>query len=116
MRISTPNGTFETNDPAETENALRTYPEVWVSGKDEYPCLSVLTSGESACVNYFGTNESDQWLSKSDSTRSMRFCPGGEDWDSPADAVISLGTAIECVNEFCRTLTRPTNIQWQYGV
>lgn len=110
MRISTPNGTFETDDPARIENALRTCPEVWVSGEDDYPCLSILINGNLACVNFFGSVESDLWLSKSNSTRSVRFCPGGEDWDSPADAVISLGTALECVNEFCRTLTRPTNI------
>ncbi len=83
---------------------------------DDYPCISVLTNGEYACVNYFGKQESDLWLSKSGSTQSVRFYPGGAEWDSPADAVISIETAIECVGEFCRCLTRPTNIEWQYGV
>ena len=116
MRISTPNGTFETNDPAETENALRTFPEIWVSGEDEYPCLSILISGENACVNFFGTDESDLWLSKSDSKQSVTFYPDGAEWQAPEDAIISINDALECVSEFCRTLTRPTNIQWQYGV
>ena len=48
MRISTPSGTFETNDPAQIETALRQSPEVWVSGEDSYPCLSILISGENA--------------------------------------------------------------------
>lgn len=116
MRISTPGGTFETSDPAIIENALRQNPEVWVSGEDDYPCISVLTNGESACVNYFGIDENDLWLSRSDSTRSITFYPDGAEWDCPANAVVSIETALQCVTEFSRTHTRPTNIRWQYGV
>lgn len=116
MRISTPSGTFETNDPAQIENALRQNPEVWVSGEDSYPCLSILISGENACVNYFGTDENDLWLSQSDSSQSVTFYPDGAEWDCPADAVVSVETALECIREFCQTLARPANILWQYGV
>jgi hypothetical protein len=30
--------------------------------------------------------------------------------------VISIDTALQCVREFCLTLTRPDCIKWQYGV
>lgn len=116
MRISTPSGTFETNDPAQIETALRQSPEVWVSGNDSYPCLSILISGENACVNYFGTDENDLWLSQSNSKQSVTFYPGGAKWQAPEDAIISINDALECVSEFCQTLARPANILWQYGV
>lgn len=116
MHISTENASFTTNDPDLIESTLRSSREIWISGEDKYPCLTILTSGEKACVNYFGAEESDMWLSRSESTRSEVFTAGGEKWESPADAVIGIDEALQCVREFCITLTRPACIKWQYGV
>lgn len=116
MQISTENAAFSTSDPDLIENTVRSSREIWISGESKYPCLTILTSGEKACVNYFGRQESDMWLSQSESTQSEVFIAGGEQWQSPADAVISIDEALQCVREFCGTLTRPACIKWQYGV
>ncbi len=116
MQISTENAAFSTSDPDLTESTVRSSREIWISGESKYPCLTILTSGEKACVNYFGRQESDMWLSQSESTQSEVFIAGGEQWQSPADAVISIDEALQCVREFCGTLTRPACIKWQYGV
>lgn len=116
MQISTENAAFSTSDPDLIESTVRSSREIWISGESKYPCLTILTSGEKACVNYFGRQESDMWLSQSESTQSEVFIAGGEQWQSPADAVISIDEALQCVREFCLTLTRPACIKWQYGV
>ena len=116
MQISTENAAFSTSDPDLIESTVRSSRAIWISGKSKYPCLTILTSGEKACVNYFGRQESDMWLSQSESTQSEVFIAGGEQWQSPADAVISIDEALQCVREFCGTLTRPACIKWQYGV
>lgn len=116
MQISTENAAFSTSDPDLIESTVRSSREIWISGESKYPCLTILTSGEKACVNYFDRQESDMWLSQSESTQSEVFIAGGEQWQSPADAVISIDEALQCVREFCGTLTRPACIKWQYGV
>ena len=116
MQISTENAAFSTSDPDLIESTVRSSREIWISGESTYPCLTILTSGEKACVNYFGRQESDMWLSQSESTQSEVFIAGGEQWQAPADAVISIDEALQCVREFCGTLTRPACIKWQYGV
>lgn len=116
MQISTENAAFSTSDPDLIESTVRSSREIWISGESKYPCLTILTSGEKACVNYFGRQESDMWLSQSESTQSEVFIAGAEQWQSPADAVISIDEALQCVREFCGTLTRPACIKWQYGV
>lgn len=116
MQISTENAAFSTSDPDLIESTVRSSREIWISGESKYPCLTILTSGEKACVNYFGRQESDMWLSQSESTQSEVFIAGGEQWQSPADAVIGIDEALQCVREFCVTLTRPACIKWQYGV
>lgn len=116
MQISTENAAFSTSDPDLIESTVRSSREIWISGREKYPCLALLTCGGNACVNYFGVDEGDMWMSRSESTQSAIFLAGGEQWQSPADAVISIDEALQCVREFCGTLTRPACIKWQYGV
>ena len=116
MHISTEDSDFFTDSTEQIESAVRTSREIWISGREKYPCLALLTNGGNACVNYFGANEGDMWMSRSESTQSAIFLAGGVEWEAPADAVISIDTALQCVREFCLTLTRPDCIKWQYGV
>jgi len=37
--------------------------ELWISGKQPYPCISVCISGEYAAINYFQNDTGDMWLS-----------------------------------------------------
>ena len=101
MHISTENSDFFTDSTEQIESAVRTSREIWISGREKYPCLALLTN---------------MWMSRRESTQSAIFLAGGVEWEAPADAVISIDTALQCVREFCLTLTRPDCIKWQYGV
>ena len=116
MHISTENSDFFTDSFEKIGNAIRTSREIWISGEEKYPCLAILINGGKACANYFGTDESDIWMSQSESTQGSVFWVSGAQWESPADSVISIGAALQCVRQFCVTLTRPECIKWQYGV
>lgn len=37
--------------------------ELWISGQQSYPCISVCISGEYAAINYFQNDTGDMWLS-----------------------------------------------------
>ena len=67
--------------------------ELWISGKQPYPCISVCISREYAAINY--------------------FMAAGEEWEPDVNAVISINTAFSCIREFCATYERPCCIQWQ---
>lgn len=87
--------------------------EFWINGEDAYPCLSLLTNGEYANVNYFLNETSNMWLSLGDLDKEVTFLAAGVEWPAPADTVIPFETGIRCVEEFCHTLSRPTCIEWQ---
>lgn len=88
--------------------------EFWInSEEDAYPCLSLLTNGEYANLNYFLNEAGDMWQSLGNLDKEVTFLAAGIEWPAPADTVIPFETAIQCVEEFCHTLSRPTGIEWQ---
>lgn len=116
MHISTENGETMTDRFEEIVDIIDSSSEVWISGEDNYPCLSLLINDDKVCVNYFGVEKDDLWMSRSDTLQTVTFLISGEEWEAPEDSVISMGKALECVKEFCRTLSRPSCIDWQIGV
>lgn len=116
MLVCTEKGSFSAESCTQIIGIVKYSRESWISGKEKYSCLVVLINGENACVDYFGTDERDCWLSKSEGTQRVVFTAGGEEWEAPADAVVSVKAALECVKLFCETPERPNNIKWQYGV
>ncbi len=87
--------------------------EFWISHEDAYPCLSLLTNGEYANLNYYLNETGNMWQSLGDLDKEITFLAAGIEWPAPADTVIPFETAIGCVEEFCHTLSRPTGIEWQ---
>lgn len=88
--------------------------EIWVSSEENpYPCLSILVKGEYACVHYFGKEEGDIWQSCGEFEKEVVFLAGSEEWIAPAYVIISMETAINCMEEFCDTMERPKCIEWK---
>ena len=96
------------------EALIRRFPmeEIWLSGESAYPCLVVQTNANFACITYFHST-GVMWMSHGGSSECLTFYAGGELWEAPSDAVISLTDAILCCQEFYRNHSRPTNIRWQ---
>lgn len=87
--------------------------EMWVSREGEqYPCLSILVKGEYACVHYFEDEEGDVWQSLGEFEEGITFLAGGEAWEAPADVIIPIEKALDCMEEFCDTKKRPKCIRW----
>ena len=88
--------------------------ELWISGKQPYPCISVCISGEYAAINYFQNDTGDMWLSYNEENQEdVTFMAAGEEWEPDVNAVISINSAFSCIREFCATYERPCCIQWQ---
>lgn len=88
--------------------------EIWVSGKEAYPCMAVCINGKYAAVNYFQNDAGDMWLSYNEKNQEeVIFMAGGEEWEPDVHAIISIKSAFSCVREFCTTYERPSCIQWQ---
>lgn len=88
--------------------------DIWISGEEKYPCLSILVNGEYACVHYFANENGEVWQSFGNLQREIIFKAGGEEWEAPADTILSLEMAIECMKEFCsKRFRRPECIEWQ---
>ena len=88
--------------------------ELWISGKQPYPCISVCISGEYAAINYFQNDAGDMWLSYNEENQEdVTFMAAGEEWEPDVNAVISINSAFSCIREFCATYERPCCIQWQ---
>ena len=88
--------------------------EIWVSGKEAYPCMAVCINGKYATVNYFQNDVGNMWLSYNEKNQEkVIFMAGGEEWEPDVNAVISIKSAFSCVREFCTTYERPSCIQWQ---
>ena len=88
--------------------------ELWISGKQPYPCISVCISGEYAAINYFQNDTGDIWLSYNEENQEdVTFMAAGEEWEPDVNAVISINSAFSCIREFCATYERPCCIQWQ---
>lgn len=88
--------------------------EIWVSGKEAYPCMAVCINGKYATVNYFQNDVGNMWLSYNEKNQEkVIFMAGGEEWGPDVHAIISIKSAFSCVREFCTTYERPSCIQWQ---
>ena len=88
--------------------------EIWISGEDAYPCISVCINGKYAAINYFQNDIGDMWLSYNEENQEeVTFIVSGEEWKPDIHAIISLERAFLCIKEFCTTYERPSCIQWQ---
>ena len=88
--------------------------DIWISGKQPYPCLSVCINGKYAAVHFFQNDEGDTWLSYNDKNqKEVTFIAGGDEWKADVNAIISLTEVFSCFKEFLDTYERPTCIQWQ---
>ena len=119
MDIVNAAGTLTCTTKQELENLIRNsaqnpFDEIWISETDtRYPCLAVLVNGNCACIHYFPDDE-DIWQSVGDSEQEVLFQVTGEAPSMmPGNCVISLETAIRCVNEFFDTHQRPECIRWR---
>ena len=88
--------------------------EIWISSDDApYPALAVQVNGGSSCVNYFGNEDGDMYMSLGDGCKEVVFTAGSVEWIAPDDAVIPLRKAEECAAAFCRDFKKPSCISWQ---
>lgn len=53
--------------------------DIWISGEQPYPCLSVCINGKYAAVHFFQNDEGDMWLSYNDKNQkgSYFYCRRG---------------------------------------
>lgn len=117
MNLATTEGDFRYDTKEEIAEHMRRssalpLDDIWISGEDKYPCLAILINGSLACVNYF-EEEGEMWQSYGNYPNDVRFIAGGEEWEAPADTVVSLEDAISCMEEFFDTPKRPECIEWQ---
>lgn len=117
MHVSTNAGDFPSQTKQEIAEQIRkstTFPldDIWISGETEYPCLSILVNGANACLTYFEA-EGVMWLSYGMRQSSVMFMAGGEEWEAPADSVVSIEHAIACMEAFFETRKKPACIAWQ---
>lgn len=116
MLISTEKGDFTADSFEEIEDIINRSREIWISGDKKFPCLALLINKNKVCVNYFGTDETDMWLSRTDTLQSVEFIISGAEWLAPEDSAVTLDDALKCVKEFISTYKKPRCIDWQYGV
>ena len=86
--------------------------DIWISGENEYPILAILINGDQACVHYF-EEEGVTWQSYGNFSKGTIFLAGGEEWEAPADTIVSIKSAIICMEEFVDLMKKPTCIEWQ---
>lgn len=118
MNLATNDGDFRYETKEEIAEHIRKsaslgMDDIWISGEEEYPCMAVLVNKEFACINYFENGNGDMWITYSENEREVIFLAGGEEWTAPADTVISLESALLCMEEFFDTLKRPQCVKWQ---
>lgn len=86
--------------------------DIWISGEDEYPCLAILINGDYACVHYF-EEEGITWQSHGNFSEEVIFWAGGEEWKAPADTIVSIESAISCMEDFFDSMKKPKCIEWR---
>lgn len=116
--VSTNKGDFSFQSEDEVLEFIRTTAqensEIWINGKDAYPCISVGINGKYAVINYFQNDVGDIWLSYNEEKQEeVTFVMSGEEFKPDINAIISLEKAVLCIKEFCTTYERPSCIQWQ---
>lgn len=118
MNIAKCNGDFKCHSWHELENlirnsALNPFDDIWLNGDTDYPCLAILINGNYACVHYFLNDEGNMWQSVGYGDKDVAFVSNGDQSDMPADSVISLEKAMECVKQFYDTSDKPNCIEWR---
>lgn len=89
--------------------------EIWISNGKKYPCIVIHLNNNLAAVSYFSKDENEaDWTSVGNHNSEVVFLAGGEEWNAPANSIISIDKAIECVKEFAMNENeKPTAIKWQ---
>lgn len=118
MNIVTDNAEYELNSRDEIkallhQSATKPFDDIWVYGKEEYPCLAVLINGNRACIHYFLEADGKMWQSIGYGNCDVVFKSNGEEIEMPANAVVSLDKAMECVMHFADSEDRPECIEWR---
>ena len=96
-------------------SSLNPYDDIWISEVETgCPCLAILVNGNFACVHYFLNDNGDMWQSVGNCEQEVTFKVTGEAPNTmPGNCVISLDTAIKCMEEFFDTHKRPNCIEWR---
>lgn len=119
MHVANNSGDMELQSKQAIENMIREsatkpWDDIWISGVEEYPSLSILVNGNSACLHYVVNDTGDIWQSVGDRSANVTFETGdGNPAFAPKEATISLEKAIACMYMFCDNLLRPSCIQWR---
>ena len=119
MNVANANGDQKCATKRELEilirnSALDPYDDIWISEIEAgYPCLAILLNGNFTCIHFFDEN-GDVWQSVGDCEKEVSFKVTDEAPSTmPGNCVISLDTAIKCMEEFFDTLKRPNCIEWR---
>ena len=120
MKVGNAGGDWECASKRELEilirnSALNPYDDIWISEMEAgFPCLAILVNGNFSCVHYFLNDKGDMWQSVGDFEQEVTFKVTGEAPGlMPGNCVISLDTAIKCMEIFFDTHKRPDCIEWR---
>lgn len=119
MHVVSNQGEFDCHSKEEIEIIIRQssqipYDDIWLSGKNEYPCMTITLNGSDACLHYFLNDDGDFWQSVGTCDKVVSFVSGhGEPDFTPENAVITLDQAIRCMRLFYDTLQMPDCITWR---
>lgn len=94
--------------------------ELSVKGEEVFPCLCLLINHNSVHLSYLGALPGETYQATGDAFRGedgetgeeILFFAGDETIPFPVREVIPFDTALQCVEEFCETLSRPTCVEW----
>lgn len=113
MTVSTKNRDILCKRKSEIKKIIlnSTDDDIWIS-EHKYPCLAVLVRGKYACIHYFENKNGKMFQSAGGIGTETTFTAGGTEWTAPPESVITIETAVKCVDEFCDTLKRPACIEW----
>lgn len=96
------------------QTAAQEKTDIWISGEQTYPCISVCINGKYSAVNFFQNDAGETWLSYNDKNEEeTTFIAGEEEWKPNVNAIIALNDVFLCISEFLDTDERPICIQWQ---
>lgn len=117
INVASNSGDISCRTVEEAEERIRKssanpYDDIWISGEEEFPCLALLVNGNLASLHYFLNDKGDMWQSLGDYREDTEFVAGGQKTIMPAECVISMEKALECVRQFCENFERPDCIEW----
>ena len=93
--------------------AGRSMDDIWLGGEGEYPCLSILLSGDRALLRYYShTGDNFHSLGHAAAEGDTEFFTGGRLARLPNRVVVPLEAAIACAVEFFHREERPGAIEW----